>query len=62
VRLKGGQKWYPSIGLPINYPTLCSRFLFCMGISNNQCLADIFGMRKIMIKKLSLLFMWNSNE
>jgi hypothetical protein len=44
------------MGLPLSYPTLCSRFLFCMGISNNQCLTDIFGMRKIMIKEVIVTF------
>jgi hypothetical protein len=53
VEFKGGQKWYQSTGLPLSYPTLCSRFLFCMGISNNKCLIDIFGKGKITINEIT---------
>jgi hypothetical protein len=41
---------------PLSYSMLCSIFLFCMGISNNQCSIDIFGMGKIMINKVIINF------
>jgi hypothetical protein len=38
---------------PFELPT---RFLFYMGISNNQCLTDIFGMKKLTINKVIITF------